>query len=369
MNRFINRFKTEVQENGLGVALSKTYKNANIRLQRRLTLNNRSLQKWADLKNAYEGKRVFLVGNGPSLNETPLYLLQNEYTICFNRFNIMLERLQWKPEFYMCVDPLVANDMAGELNEMAALSKYAFFPDIHTNGTDFRKFVQDRDNILWLFPEFKGFYFNLPKAGLGGTVAYPALQVLVYLGFSEIYLIGVDMNYQIHTTVKDIKGTDVISTKDDDPNHFDPRYFGTNRKYHQPVQSTMVNMISSINFAAEQIRSHSTSKVYNAGINSKLECFDRVNFEQLFSYSEDEKFKIFSTPFKHLLNAESFDTLEQLLPSVSSKEDIKSDMDFFMCDADTGISLFKNLVYNYVYFGPYKNKAVFISRKSLKGNN
>src|SRR6478672_786737 len=69
-----------------------------------------NFKKWQLLKNKYRGERIFIIGNGPSLNKTPLYLLQDEYTMCFNRINLMYERVNWKPDFYVVVDDLVIKD-------------------------------------------------------------------------------------------------------------------------------------------------------------------------------------------------------------------------------------------------------------------
>jgi hypothetical protein len=365
MERFISRFKQEVAKEGLGSALSKTVKNSTIRIKRQLTENKRSAANWRTLKGQYGGKRAFLIGNGPSLNKTPLYLLENEYTMCFNRFNVMFERLAWKPYFYMCADPLVANDMATEINDIVPKVNTAFFPDIHTHGLDFRTFIKDRENVQWMSPDFKGFYFDLPKVALGGTVAYPALQVLTYLGFSEIYLIGVDMNYQIHKTVKEIQGTDVSSTQDDDPNHFDPRYFGKDRKYHQPVQHIMDNMLGSLDYAADQIRTHSNTNVINAGIGSAVESFPRKDFTELFNFSEHESFDLFSKAFREYLPVQNFKELTSRVPRLNSEEEIKKDMECFILDHDLGVNLIKKLIFDFIPFGPYKDSFVFISRKLL----
>jgi hypothetical protein len=366
MNKYLSRFKEEYRKEGLAKAAKKTYKNLSIRLKRKRTLNKRSFENWSKLKDKYKGQRVFLVGNGPSLNKTPLYLLKNEFTMCFNRFNVMYERLSWKPHFYMCADALVAQDMAKEINEITKEVQTAFFPDIHTHGLDFRTFINDRENIQWMFPDFKDFYFDLPKVALGGTVAYPALQVLTFLGFSEIYIIGVDMNYQIHTTVKEIHGTDVASTGDDDPNHFDPRYFGTNRKYHQPVQSIMDNMLASLDFAAKKIRENTDTKAYNAGIGSMVKSFPIVNFESLFSFTEEEKYNLFSDFFRSVLPFTSFEELKLNVPEIESVTEIDSNANYFLCEAEIGFGLVKKLVFDYLAFGPYNDKMLFISRSLIE---
>lgn len=365
MNKYIARFKQEIDKEGLSSAVKKTVKNSSIRIKRKLTENKRSQDNWKKLKGAYAGKRVFLVGNGPSLNKTPLHLLTNEYTMCFNRFNIMFERLGWVPKFYMCADPLVANDMAAEINEIVPQVQIAFFPDIHTHGLDFRTFIDDRENVQWMSPDFKGFYFDLPKVALGGTVAYPALQVLTYLGFSELYLIGVDMNYQIHKTVQEIQGTDVQSKNDDDPNHFDPRYFGKDRKYHQPVQHIMDNMLGSLDYAAQQIKDHSNTNVMNAGIGSMVESFPRVDFQSLFNYTDDEAYELMAKPFAASLKVNSFEELLEKVPQFKSKEEVPGNADYFILEQEAGVNAIKEMIFDYIPFGPHKNIYLFVSRRVL----
>jgi hypothetical protein len=170
------------------------------------------------------------------------------------------------------------------------------------------------------------------------------------------------MNYQIHTTVKEIHGSDVASTGDDDPNHFDPRYFGTNRKYHQPVQSIMDNMLASLDFAAKRIRENTDTKVYNAGIGSMVKSFPIVNFESLFSLTEDEKYNLFSGFFQSVLPFKNFEELKLNVPEIKSATEIDSDTSYFLCDAEVGFGLVKKLVFDYLAFGPYKDKMFFIAR-------
>ncbi|WP_153798947.1 6-hydroxymethylpterin diphosphokinase MptE-like protein [Foetidibacter luteolus] len=367
MNRYIHKLSEAFKKEGPAGAFKKIMRNVSIRSKRKLTINKRSLENWADLKGKFKGKRAFLIGNGPSLNKTPLYLLEDEYCICFNRFNVMFERLGWVPKFYMCADALVAKDMAGEINEIASQVELAFFPDIHTSGLDFRTFIDDRENIQWMFPEFKGFYFDLPKVGLGGSVAYPALQVLTFLGFSEIYLIGVDMNYQVVKSVKEIKGTDVASQKDDDPNHFDPRYFGTNRKYHQPVKAVVDNIMSSFDYAAVKIAENTPTKVYNAGIGSKVECFEKVDFNSLFSnVTEEEKFRLFGKPFSKAVTFNNYDDMVAKATLVNAKDEISEGMPYFLAPVELGGALIKDLIFKYIPFGPYKDNMLFVSRTLLE---
>lgn len=103
----------------------------------RLIYKRPSSKDWKKLKNNFEGKTVYLIGNGPSLNKTPLYLLKDEYTMVFNRFSLMLDRLNWSPSFYSTTDDLVLEDIIDEAIDISKVAKYSFFPDISFRGKVF----------------------------------------------------------------------------------------------------------------------------------------------------------------------------------------------------------------------------------------
>ena len=54
-----------------------------------------------------------------------------------------------------------------------------------------------------------------------------SIQLAVHLGHNPIYIIGVDLNYSIPQSVK--KSGAVLTSTEDDVNHFDPRYFGSGK--------------------------------------------------------------------------------------------------------------------------------------------
>ena len=216
--KVINTFK----RNGIKAVYIKSIRRAKSEWSRLFINDKVNSKKWEGLKNKYAGKRVFLIGNGPSLNRTPLYLLKNEYTMGFNRFSLFLERLNWNPTFYSITDNLVLNDMLPELDEIIQEIQYCFFPDIHFRGDKFISKIPAHEKIYWLRQIFgKGFSTRLPRIYQGGSVIYEGFQILNFLGFKEIYFIGVDMNFKIHDTAKslDSKSVDIISNNDDDPNH------------------------------------------------------------------------------------------------------------------------------------------------------
>jgi hypothetical protein len=102
-------------------------------------------------------------------------------------------------------------------------------------------------------------------------------------------MIGVDVTYRIHeTAVQD--GTAIRSQADDDPNHFDARYFGAGRRYHQPDPIAIAKMRKAFAVAADAARERKIS-VINAGIGGQLELFPRVDFRSLFGANRGEQWE------------------------------------------------------------------------------
>ena len=317
--------------------------------------------QWRTIKNLYKGKRVFIIGNGPSLNRTPLHLLQNEYTLCFNRFNLMFERLNWRPTMYMCADHRVAEDTASQINVIVPFVSYAFFPDKHPAGPDFRNFIEDAHNVFWLSASNRGFHDDLPRCGLGGTVTHVGLQVLAFMGFSPIYLIGVDMNYKDHTSAVKHDKWHWTSTRDDDPNHFDPRYFGTGTKYHYPTLHE--DMLPSLQRAKEHLEEKGI-RVLNAGIGGSLEIFPRVDFRSLFNIKEDMEVEMLLSAVPSELQQDALKVLRSG-KAIEMQADWHENAPFQATTLQLAEQLIPKTIFTHIPYGPFGNRYLFVRRENV----
>ena len=351
-----------LRNEGLSALYKLTYSFILSRYRRKFTRNESLFDNWSSLKNIYNGERVFLIGNGPSLNKTPLFFLKNEKTIVFNRFNLMFERLGWKPTFYTTVDERVAENNFEEINQINKETLYSFFPDIHPSGTDFRKFIKNKDNIYWLKLQGRGYSTDLPHCGLNGTVANVGLQLLIYMGFKEIYLLGVDMNYLNQKSVVKEDKRDWTATKDHDPNHFDPRYFGKGKKYHKPRIDDLVlpGYIKAKEFSDSQ-----NVKIFNATYGGELEVFPRADFETLFSFSDKEKFDLLFEKEYTYTNSSLVDSFKDSIFINEGELDdnlINGSKNILIMDQNIGEKSINKLIFNYIPKGPIFNKYIFIPR-------
>ena len=199
----------------------------------------KELNKIKSLKNKYNSKRCFVIGNGPSINKMNLNLMKNDVVICANSFFLKFKDLKFIPDYITVEDHLVAEDNYEVFNNLKEIKK--IYP------IDLKKILSKDDNTYFI--ELRRAFNNKKKDGnfkfnnydeiffWGGTVLYMNLQLAQYLGFEEVYLIGVDLSYTIPDDAT-VKGS-VITSNSDDPNHFDSTYFGSGKKWHLPETNRM----------------------------------------------------------------------------------------------------------------------------------
>jgi hypothetical protein len=240
----------------------------------------RERRRTQTLKDRYKGHRIFLIGNGPSLNQLPLEMLAGEYTFGVNRIYLLFDRISWRPTFYTVLDWRVGPDIAHEVNLLDGMT---FFIE-----SRYRGLLRGGTDTYWYQSGAESFAYDATKPLYGGgTVMLASIQLAYYMGFNPIYLIGVDASYSVPDSVlqegEDRFGTGVrmelTSTRDDDANHFDPRYFGAGRRWHDP---NVKGMVAGFTHAREALTAKGV-RIYNAGVGGKLEVFERVDFESLFA--------------------------------------------------------------------------------------
>ncbi len=219
------------------------------------------------LKNSHKGERCFIMGNGPSLRITDLTRLKNEYTVGLNRIYLAFPEMGFPTSFYLSVNDLVVEQCAAEIQALSMpkfvswrarrwlqLSDSMYF--LHTTYTG-PKFARDASERLWE----------------GATVTYAALQVAYHLGFSQVVLIGVDHSF----TTQGKPNTTVVS-QGDDPNHFNPGYFGKGFRWQLPDLDT-----SEIAYhTAKRAYEEDGREVLDATIGGKLQVFKKVAYDSLF---------------------------------------------------------------------------------------
>lgn len=244
--------------------------------------NNRS--NLSKFRNLYKNKRCFVIGNGPSLRIEDLEKIRNEYTFAVNKINMLFSKTDWRPTFYFCTDTLAYSKKVESYCEDC---KKVFLP------IDFISTLSDITENMIFYPFIRRYsitpeFSSDPCNGIyeGGTVVYAALQFAVFMGFSEIYLLGVDCDYPMKTLPDGRKVVDFLS---DSQAHFYPA-----DQEEKAVQQSMDSWMDYNNAEklgiyefdapfrmAKYICDENRIKIYNATRGGKLEIFPRVLLENI----------------------------------------------------------------------------------------
>jgi glycosyltransferase involved in cell wall biosynthesis len=239
-------------------------------------------------------RRAFIIGNGPSLNRTDLSALRNEVTFAVNGFILKLPDLDWKPTFYVVEDHLVAEDRASLINSYEGSIKLfpTYLAYILNEGPDTVFFNHAPRKS---FPN--GFDFSLNASEItytGCTVTNTTLQLAHYLGFEQIYLVGVDASYAIPADVVETReyGIGVLDMDSPDPNHFHPDYFGKGYRWHDPQVEQMLEAYAE----AERVTSKTGRPIFNCTVGGKLEVFQRLDFYSVVADASQDRAPLPDSP-------------------------------------------------------------------------
>lgn len=149
--------------------------------------NSRKLKSY---QNQYQGKRCFLVGNGPSLTTEDLDKIADEYSFGCNMIYKVFGQTRWRPSFHCMVDVMFGRELAEEFAEHV---KNDFFTSI----TTYRQMPVKPEHTTYAYGYQKKDYtvsrnflsYYIPS---GSTVMTYMIELAMFMGFKEIYLIGVD---------------------------------------------------------------------------------------------------------------------------------------------------------------------------------
>lgn len=227
--------------------------------------------------NKYQGKRCFIVANGPSLRTDDLDLLHKngEITFAMNRIYNIFPNTDWRPTFYVCEDEKIAMGKEEEINQVVAQEKFIpieinWWQGISVENALYFHLNYDKDKQMKY-----GFSSNCSQQiDCRGTVTCTCMQIAAYMGFSEIYLLGVDHNFQ--RTV-DINGNVIVDNTVKD-------YFcdGYDEDIKDSVVHDMGNNTRAYIDAKKYCDETKRTTIYNATRGGKLEVFERVDFDDLF---------------------------------------------------------------------------------------
>ena len=227
---------------------------------------NRQIEKFKDI---HKNKRCFIIATGPSLTIEDVEMLKDEITFSVNSCYQLFSKTTWRPTYYMISDNRVykrieadLKSIRNELNTVFCAEDVEWYDDvIRFNTTIAYQNIPERGFVREIVEKRNRLFMSTDPSKYivsGHSVVYSAIQMAEYMGFSEIYLLGVDCNYsgaQQYSSL--IKGTPQKRSNMADPMHID--YYYANKHFTEKT------------------------KVYNATRGGMLEAFPRKNFDEIFA--------------------------------------------------------------------------------------
>lgn len=232
--------------------------------KRRSGLIEKRYEKILQYKNKHLGERCFIIATGPSLTIKDIEMLKNEVTFGMNSIAKIFEQTNWRPTYYGIQDRQVYEKLEDIISEnfkdnvfiadqIANLfevpDRYIQFPyngNYHIYEGDYLEYnAKFSDNAYHIVYD-------------GYSITYSLIQVAVYMGFKEIYLLGCDCNY--------VKGQQ---------NHFIESGF-----VDKNASSNAERMLVGYKAAKKYTESHNIH-IYNATRGGMLEVFPRVRLEDI----------------------------------------------------------------------------------------
>lgn len=237
------------------------------RFLRKIGISRRKYKKIMSLKDKYKGERCFVICTGPSLTIDDLNLLKGEYTFGMNSISLLFDNTDFRPSFFGCIDEGVFLKMYDNIQKydddkipVFISGRAAKHCELKPHWYEIPVNVAYHTYDRWVKNKFWCKFSDDAYAGVYDmySVTHFLIQIAVYMGFKDIYLLGCDCNQ--------VKGRQV---------HF--------KDYGVPDASIDTSRERNINGFEEVKRYCDTHDVtvYNATRGGMLEVFERVDLDKI----------------------------------------------------------------------------------------
>lgn len=238
--------------------------------------------------NIHKGKRCFVLCNGPSINLLDLKKIKGEYSIAVSNFYMHKDYNIIKPDYY-CNTKLyyegrftkeVGRKYFEKIEENAGDTQYFFSITEKEMIEQYEMYMRKRVNYLYFSPigqEYEEVDLTLKTMEVQ-SMPIMCLELAIYMGFSEIYLIGTEHSelttnkYNYFYDRKDNANGYVDNSTDKDGN-----LIGSYERF-LPCIYRLWEQYKIMKRIAER----KGIKIYNATAGGQLDIFERVDYNTLF---------------------------------------------------------------------------------------
>jgi len=243
------------------------------------------LQNNLKLKDSYKGERCFIIACGPSINTQDLTKLKNEYCITISNLFLHKDFEKINSIFHCYAEYMpvfTRQEWAENLKKMDSTLKKStkLVTDINEKeNAEKNNIFMDRD-VFYIQQCSKSKNFDLTKPIMRyRTIAINAMQLAIYCGFSELYLVGFDhdwiLNYK--KTRHFYREEEDVRQKNNKNKNF--REWKTINDFENYLKDYL-KLWGQYKFVKQKALEHGI-KVYNATNGGLLDMFECVDYDQI----------------------------------------------------------------------------------------
>jgi len=224
-----------------------------------------------EFKNRHAGKRCFIIGNGPSLTMSDLGRLTSELTFAANKIYLAFDQTDWRPSYYVVEDDHMIRQHHDKIRELKGFVKFVS-DDWRPLFRGDNRVVEYPRNLLDLnrFPRFSGNACR--NVFCGYMVTYISLQLAYFMGFTNVYLLGVDFTYSVG---HEGSGT-IVHDSNHPSDHFTSEYFKPGEERYAP----QISLAERAMLCARSFYEARGRKIWNATRGGELALFERISLEE-----------------------------------------------------------------------------------------
>ncbi len=153
------------------------------------------------LMRCESGRRCFILANGPSILQHNLSLIKNDVVISLNASPMLEEKFCFSAGYYCLSDPRFFEDEKKRIiaeSKIKDASVLIARDNILDAINNYSIEIPNLKKAVFLNPIGRdGFSKNLCKGYyIGASTTYLAVQLAYWMGCAEVYILGLDLQYQ-----------------------------------------------------------------------------------------------------------------------------------------------------------------------------
>lgn len=248
------------------------------------------LQKNTRFKNLHNGNRLFILGSGHSIKLQDLKLLKDEIVMSQNHFHAHPDTAIFKPKYQVVIPKFHPKEYDKDWIDWLVTMEEKLPADCtYFFGLNTKEMVMGRpkikDHAYYIEPGFNANCLATAKVDITKrimrvpTVITQCLSIAIYMGFSEIYLVGFDLD-QLCLLAMDRDNVRFYGNSPITANKAE-------KDFEKDLASTGIDWFNmyaiwhQLNLLKTEAQKRNI-KILNATRGGMLNMFDRVVYEELF---------------------------------------------------------------------------------------